>query len=309
MKEVELAIVGGGIAGLSCALYAKRAGLDPIVLEKSALGGQLLYIDKIDNYPGLKANTKGSQLLSTLTESVKSLGVSIVEEEPREVKIESGKVCFSTSKDNYQARAVVVSTGAVFKKLGVKGESEFSGKGVSWCAVCDGYFFKDKEVAVVGGGNSALCEATYLAGICKKVTLLHRRNKLRAADFLQQQISTLNNIECVFDTVIKEIKGKQFLDELILENTTNSKISSLKVNGLFVAIGISPNTDIFKNIVSVDGGGFIITDQHMKTSCDFIWACGDCRMRPLRQLITAASEGATAAISAYKYLKDDYISV
>jgi len=190
----------------------------------------------------------------------------------------------------------------------VEGEEDFCGKGVSYCAICDGFFFKDKIVAVVGGGNSAVEEALYLANICTKVYLIHRRDNLRAIAYLQKEVFAKNNIEIIFNAVLQRIRGSNFVETLMLEDVRTHASRELQVNGLFVAIGVTPATKIIQGIAAVDESGFIMTDEEMRTSVPFIWACGDCRLRPLRQLITAASEGATAAIGAYKYLKNGYIS-
>jgi thioredoxin reductase (NADPH) len=203
---------------------------------------------------------------------------------------------------------LIIATGASFKKLGLAGEDKFLGKGVSYCALCDGFFFKDKEVAVVGGGNTAVSEAIYLSRLCKKVYLIHRRNSLRALEYLQKELFGKDNVQIIWNTKIKEIEGQDFLEELILEDIHQGVVKSLSVGGLFVAIGLEPNTKIFKDFIEVDKEGFIVTDQEMRTSLEFINACGDCRKKPLRQLITAAGEGAVAAISAYKYLRGSYIS-
>ena len=188
MDKFELAIIGGGIAGISCALYAKRAGLEPVLFEKTALGGQLLYIDRIDNYPGLNLNTEGTKLLETLAASLKGLNIKVVQESLESINLEGKTIKLNLTSSIYEAKSSVIATGANFKKLKIDGEEKFSGRGVSWCAVCDGFFFKEREVAVVGGGNTAVEEAIYLSGICKKVFLIHRRKQLRALDYLQKEL-------------------------------------------------------------------------------------------------------------------------
>lgn len=307
-KEVELAIIGGGIAGVAAAVYAKRSGLDFCLFEPQAIGGQLMFMESIDNYIGLSLGTKGRDLAATLNKTLNDLDIEVINKRINEITLEGKNIKLSLADSQILAKAAIIATGASFKKLGAKGEDEFCGKGVSYCAVCDGFFFKKKTVAVVGGGNTAAEEALYLSDIADKVILIHRRDKLRALDYLQKEIFEKPNIEVLFSSVVKEIKGDDFLKELVMENTQNNQISSLAVNGLFVAIGVKPNAEVFKSIVSVDEGGFILCDEGMQTSCESIWAAGDCRKRPLRQLITAASEGAIATMSAYKYLKGHYIS-
>ena len=307
-ERAELIIIGAGIAGVSAAIYAKRSGLDALLFESKAVGGQLLFMEDIDNYVGLGLGVKGRDLAFELSKTLKELSIPVINEEIRNINLENGVLKASTADGDYYAKSLIIATGASFRKLGVNGEAEFLGKGVSYCAVCDGFFFKNKEVAVVGGGNSALEEALYLSEIAKKVTLIHRRDKLRALDYLQKQLFEKSNIEVVYNSTINEMKGSQLLKEIVLEDKESKNKSSIKVDGLFVAIGIEPNTTTSKDIVSCDEAGFIIADGNMQTSCNFIWTAGDCRKRPLRQLITAASEGAIAAMSAYKYLKGHYIS-
>ena len=308
MEELELAIIGGGIAGISCAMYAKRAGLNPVIFEKSALGGQLMYINRIDNYPAVTPGSTGAAFLNVLSSSVKELNVEVKEENIVKIDKEEKRAIISSENREYSAKAIVVASGASFRKLGVEGENEFAGRGVSWCAVCDGYFFKGKEVAIVGGGNTAVEDAVYLSSICSKVYLIHRRGSLRALDYLQKELFGKGNIEVIWNSIVKKISGDNFVKGIEIENVVDNKKSVLAVNALFEAVGIKPNTDICSGVIDIDDGGFIITDEYMKTSCDYIYACGDCRKRPLRQLITAASEGAIAALSAYRYLKNSYVS-
>lgn len=308
-KEIELAIIGAGIAGVAASVYAKRSGLEFLLFEAGGVGGQLLFMEGIDNYIGLEAGIKGRDLAKNLTKTLEALEIAITKKEILKAEAESDRVVLHTSDCIYSAKGVIVASGANFAKLGFKGEKEFAGKGVSYCAVCDGFFFRGKDVVVVGGGNTAAEEALYLAEIAKKVTLIHRRDELRAMEYLKKQLLAKDNIEVVFDSVIKEVKGGDVLREVVIENTKNEQSQVLTTAGLFVAIGIKPNTKVFRDIISQDEKGFIVADEEMKSSSCFIWACGDCRKRPLKQLITAASEGAIAALSAYKYLKGHYISV
>jgi len=309
MKEtVDLAIIGGGIAGVSAAIYAKRAGLNFYLFEPKVIGGQLLLMETVDNYTGISLGTKAKNLASQLAGTLKELEIEVVSEEISEFEISGKQIKLHTSGGLLTAKAAIIATGASFKKLGILREEELTGKGVSYCAICDGFFFKNKTVAVVGGGNTAVEEAIYLANLCSKVYLIHRRKDLRAIEYLQKELFSKKNIEIFFDTVIEELNGTDFLAGINIKNTATGKSSALQLNGLFVAIGVAPNTQIFKGVVSLDGGDFIVTDEEMKTNCNFIWAAGDCRKRPLRQLVTAASEGAISAVSAYKYLKGGYIS-
>ncbi|UCC95739.1 MAG: FAD-dependent oxidoreductase [Candidatus Omnitrophota bacterium] len=304
----DLAIIGGGIGGVSSAIYAKRAGLDFLFFESNAVGGQLLFMENVDNYVGLEIGIRGQDFAKKLEKNLKDLRIDVCQEEIVKVEEKTAKVEVHSGSSSYEAKGLIVATGASPLKLAIPGEDGFVGKGVSYCAICDGFFFKDKEVVVVGGGNTAVEEALYLAQLARKVTLIHRKNHLRALQYLQAKLFQKDNIEVIFESVVKELKGKEFLEGLILENTQTHQRHTLPTSGLFIAVGVKPNTEIVKNIVSTDEKGFIITDNEMRTSSNCIWACGDCRLRPLRQLITAASEGALATLSAYKYLKGHYIS-
>lgn len=307
-KDIDLAIIGAGIAGVSSAIYAKRAGLDFLLFETQNIGGQLMFMETIDNYVGLGQGVKGSVLAARLEKNLQDLGIEVKQEDI--LKVESaGEIVLTSSEARYKAKSLIIAAGSSFKKLGIEKEEEFTGRGVSYCAVCDGFFFKGKDVCVVGGGNSAVEEALYLSNIARKVYLIHRREQLRALDYLRQQAVKKENIEIVYNSVVHQIKGGKVLDQVILENVQSKELSSISVQGLFVAVGVFPNTSIFKDVVSLDESGFIVTDEYMRSSNFAIWACGDCRRRPLRQLITAASEGAIAAVSAYKFLKGQYISV
>jgi thioredoxin reductase (NADPH) len=304
----ELAIIGAGIAGVSAAIYAKRMGLEFLLFEPKTVGGQLLFIENIDNYAGAGLAAKGKDFASTLLGTLKDLEIDITSQEITGIQIDKTSVKLIAEGKNYNVKALIVASGAAFRSLGLSTENNYIGKGLSYCAVCDGFFFKNKDVAVIGGGNTAAQEALHLAGICRKVYLIHRREQLRAIDYLQKQLRKKNNVEIIFDSIVREIEGKDILENIVIENVKTNRTLTLPLNGLFIAIGVRPHTDIFKDIISMDDGGFILTNEEMKTSCDFVWACGDCRKRPLRQLITAASEGAIAAMSAFKYLKGGYIS-
>lgn len=308
-EEVEVAIIGGGIAGISASIYAQRAGLKLQLFEKTALGGQLMYIDRIDNYTGLPPATRAETLVNNLKKTLKELDINPIYEEIKNVEMKEKRFYLhSESNDLYVCQTLIIATGATFKRLGISGEDKFLGKGVSYCAVCDGFFFKGKDVAVVGGGNTAVEEAIYLSSICRKVYLIHRRNRLRAVEKLQKEVFKLKNIEIIWNTEIKEIKGKEYLEELVLVNSQKGETISFPVNGLFIAVGIEPNTYPFKELLTLNKQGFIVTDDDLMTSLEGAFACGDCRQRALRQLVTAASEGARAAMGAYRYLKGDYIS-
>ena len=307
-KEVELIIIGGGIAGVAAAVYARRIGLEFLLFEAGSIGGQLLFMENIDNYVGLATGTKGRDLAGNLTKTLEDLKIDVINEEISKVEIKENKVFLSGPDRIYSASCIIAATGAAFMRLGVKGEDRLLGKGVSYCAVCDGFFFKGKDVVVAGGGNTAVEEALCLAEITNKVTLIHRRKELRAVDYLQKKLFARKNIEVIFSSIVTEVKGRDLVEEIIIENIDDKQQRSIKISGLFIAIGIKPNTDFFRDIISLDEKGFIVTDEEMQSSSRFVWSCGDCRKRPLKQLITAASEGAVAALSVYKYLRGRYIS-
>ncbi|MFA7677508.1 MAG: FAD-dependent oxidoreductase [Candidatus Omnitrophota bacterium] len=311
IKNTEIVIIGAGIAGVSAAVYAKRSGIDFVLCEEKAVGGQLLLMEKIDNYIGLGLGLKGWGLAENLSKTLSELNIPVITDNITNIAIAESLpgVEVVTTKSTYKAKGCIIATGATFKKLGAKGEAEFSGKGVSYCAVCDGFFFRDKNVAVVGGGNTAVEEAIYLSGIARKVTLIHRRDQLRALDYLQKEIAQKDNIEVIYNNVVKEVGGNSLLNRILIQDTVENRQRELSIDGLFIAVGVKPNTERFQGRLLTDEKGFIITNEEMQSSCKFIWAAGDCRKRPLRQLITAASEGAVASIGAYKYLKGRYISV
>lgn len=305
----DIAIIGAGIAGVSAAVYAKRAGMSFFIFESGLIGGQLHFIEKVDNYVGIEAGLPGRDFAEVLNKTLAGLEVEIINERVTVVTQEDKKIILRSENSSYAAKGAIIATGASFKNLGIKGETEFQGRGVSYCAVCDGFFFKGKDVAVIGGGNSAVEEAIYLAGLCRTVTVVHRRDKLRAMDYLQKKLFSTANIKVEFNSVVREIKGQDSVEEAVIESITGHKSGSLSVQGIFIAIGAKPDTEKFSKLVSVDEYGFILTDSEMKTSCETIWACGDCRKRPVRQLITAACEGAVAALSAYKHFKGSYLSI
>lgn len=309
MIKVDLAIIGGGIAGISAGIYAKRSGLEMALFENKAIGGQLLFMAGVDNYVGLAKNTSGFDLANSLVKHIEDFSINQISDTILKVDAQDKELTIYTQQETYQVKGLIIATGSSFKTLAIPREEELVGKGVSYCAICDSYFFRNKDVAVIGGGNTAVEEALYLSEICSKVYLIHRRDKLRAMQYLQDKLLEKKNIELVYSAVVKKLNGKDCLESIEVEDANSNKTRMIKLSGIFVAIGVKPNTELFKDIIKLDENGFVITDQDMKTSSDYIWAAGDCRNRPLRQLITAASEGAIAAISAYKYLKGHYISI
>ncbi|MBN3040796.1 MAG: FAD-dependent oxidoreductase [Candidatus Omnitrophica bacterium] len=304
----ELAIIGAGIAGVSAAIYAKRSGLEFDIFESKALGGQLLLMENIDNYAGIPAGTKGFELSEALSRNLSGLDIEPINQEILSIKIDKDLIWLKSQENNYTYKTLIIATGATFRRLDVPGESQLTGKGVSYCAVCDGFFFKGKTVAVIGGGNTAAEEALYLSDVAEKVFLVHRRDQLRALGYLQKEIFAKKNIEIIFGHVVEKVNGTTKVDSLILSNIKNGEKKPLSLQGVFIAIGITPATSLFSGLLDLDDSGFILTDEFLQTSSPLIWACGDCRKRPLKQLITAASEGAIASLSVYKHLRGHYIS-
>lgn len=308
MKTTPLSIIGGGIAGISAAIYAQRAGLECVLFESKGIGGQIAYMATVENYAGIAPGTPALELTKKLTQSLEALAIKPIFEEITALRKESGNYIITAGEHTYASTGVIVATGASHKKLNVSGENEFAGKGVSYCAVCDGFFFRNKDVAVIGGGNTAVEEALYLSTLCRKVYLIHRRDSLRAMEYLQAQIQAKQNIEIIFSSTLETISGSENVQHITVKSVSENTVRTVAVQGVFVAIGVQPATELFKAILPLTEDGFIITDEHMRIASEAMWACGDCRNRPLRQLITAASEGAIAALSAYKQLKGGLIS-
>lgn len=292
----DLVIIGSGPAGLSAAVYASNACMDFIVIEKYPMsGGQILNTEEVNNYLGFES-ADGFTLGQTFRNHAEKSGATFINDEV--VAISKKENCFEINCHNetYLSKAVIVATGVVRKQLQVKGETEFAGKGVSYCATCDGNFFRDKVVAVVGGGDVACEDALYLANVCEKVYLIHRRDKLRAAKYLQNRVFDNEKIEFVPNANVVEIKGSATVESILLDNG-----NEIKINGIFIAVGIKPDTEFVKDSVDLDNQGFMIADESCKTSMDGLFATGDIRTKPLRQISTAVADGANAVKSAEDY--------
>lgn len=297
---LDLVIIGSGPAGLSAAIYAQRARLDTLVLEKSGIsGGQVLNTYEVDNYPGLPG-IGGFDLAQKMHEHAEKMDASFSGDEVCEIRtIEGGYqvVCESCS---YDTKGIILATGAKHAHLGVPGEEELAGMGVSYCATCDGAFFRDKEVAVVGGGDVAVEDAIFLARICKKVYLIHRRDELRAAMVLQEALKSYDNVEMVWNTVVEEIKGGELVESLSLYSKVSGERSEIAVSGVFIAVGIIPNSESFRNFVETDAAGYVVAGEDCRTNRSCIYAVGDVRTKPLRQIVTAVADGANAVTSFQK---------
>lgn len=296
----DMIIVGAGTAGLSAAIYAQRSGLKALVLEGNAYGGQIVNTPDIENYPGI-AHISGFDFATNLYQQALDLGAKVQYEKVVEV-IDDGEIkTVKTTKNEYQTKALILATGLVRRHIGLPNEDRFMGKGVSYCATCDGAFFKNKVVAVNGGGNVALEDAQYLADLCEKVYVIHRRDAFRAEQAEINRILEKKNIECVYDSTVTKLNGNDHLESIeVRDKEGNTR--QLDVVALFVAIGQIPLNEAFKNIVDLDESGYIKADELGYTNHPGIFAAGDCRVKSLRQLATAASDGANAATSAYHYL-------
>ncbi|WP_059032311.1 thioredoxin-disulfide reductase [Tepidanaerobacter syntrophicus] len=300
----DVAIIGAGPAGLSAGLYAARAKLSTIIIEKMYPGGQAAMTYRIENYPGFSDGIGGAELAEAMKSQAERFGAKILNNGA--VKIVKEDNIFNIildNDDNVEAKTVILAAGASAKKLGVKGEIEFTGRGVSYCATCDGAFYANKTVAVVGGGDTAIEEALFLTRFASKVYVIHRRNQLRATKILQERAFQNSKISFIWDSVVDEIRGKDTVNELVVKNVKTGELESISVDGIFVAIGQTPLTDFVKDIISLDNQGYIITNEHMMTNVPGIFAAGDIRQKPLRQVITAASDGAVAAVEAGRFIE------
>ncbi|MBO8431292.1 thioredoxin-disulfide reductase [Spirochaetes bacterium] len=301
--EFDTVILGGGPAGLAAAIYASRGAVSTALIDISMMGGQPSNYLELENYPGFPV-IGGYDLMEKFEEHADKFGVQkFPMQEIEKIDLVSVPKIILTKEAEFRAKTVIIATGAQPMKLGVPGEKEFVGRGVSYCAVCDGAFYKDKTVAVVGGGNSAVEEAMYLTKFANKVYIIHRRGELRADKIVQERAFKNEKIEFVWNSIVKEIQGDDLVHSAVLENVKTNEISNLAVNGVFPYIGIVPNVEHISGQVEQDAGGFIITDETMKTSIDGVFAVGDVRKTPLRQVITAASDGAVGAVYAVKYLE------
>lgn len=302
-KEFDVVILGGGPAGFSAGIYTARGNVSTAILDVSMLGGQPSNYLELENYPAFM-KIGGFELMEKFEEHADMFGVQkFPMQEIEVIDLVSYPKIIRTKEAEFRAKSVIIATGAKPMKLGVKGEEEFIGRGVSYCAVCDGAFYKDKVVAIVGGGNSAVEEAIYLTKFASKVYIIHRRDELRADKIIQDRAAKNEKIEFVLNSVVCEIQGQDLVNNLILKNTKTDEMFNLAVDGVFPYIGITPNVENISGQITQDKAGFIITDETMKTSIDGVFAIGDVRKTPLRQVITAASDGAIAGVYAVKYIE------
>lgn len=300
----DLIIIGGGPAGLSAAIYGARARLKTLVVEKMYAGGQAAITDRIENYPGFVEGIGGMELTEAMKMQAERFGAKFVNGEAQRIIPKDNGFIVELKNEQLEAKAVILAMGAEARKLMVKGEKEFTGRGVSYCATCDGAFYTDKKVVVVGGGDSAIEEALYLTKFAESVTVVHRRNELRATKILQERAFSNEKIKFLWDSVVEEVKGQEAVEEIVIKNIKTGEITSYPTDGVFVAIGWEPNSSIVKGLVNLSERGYIITDENMATNIPGIFAAGDIREKSLRQVITAAADGAVAAVSAEKYIEE-----
>jgi len=300
--DFDVVVAGGGPAGLSAAIYAARGGASTAIIDISVFGGQPANYLSLENYPGVM-NTGSFELMEVFEQQSESFGAKkFPMQEVLSVDLISETKVILTTEAKFNAKAVIIATGASPVKLGVKGEEEFTGRGVSYCAVCDSAFYKDKIVTVIGGGNSAAEEAMYLTKFASKVYLVHRRNELRADKIIQDKLKQNSKVEILYNKIVREIKGTDSVKSIALCNPDGTQAFELQTDGVFPYIGSRPNVNLFSGQLEQDAKGFIYTDETMKTSAEGVYAAGDVRVTPLRQVITAAADGAVSAVYAVKYL-------
>lgn len=301
---MDIAVVGGGPAGLTAGIYARRALMDTLLFERELLGGQMSLSDLIENYPGVDKVT-GYELAEKMTEQAKSFGLKIMFEEVRRVKLGEEGFLLETDRGEHPAKAVIIATGAKPLRLGVEGEDRLIGRGVSYCATCDGPLFAGKEVAVVGGGDSAFKEALYLAKLAERVYLVHRREGFRAEKIHVKRVKSTPNIRFILNSVVEEIHGKDRVEGITVRNLKSGEIHRIGLDGVFIYIGRKPNTDFIDN-VEKDDAGYIKVNEDMETSVEGIFAAGDCTSPKWRQIATAVGEAAKAAITAIKFVESSH---
>lgn len=303
----DLAIIGAGPAGLSAAIYGARARLSTVVIEKMYPGGQAAITDVIENYPGFTEGISGSELAEAMKKQAEKFGAEFLNGEVQKIERQGEKFVLHLKKETVEAKAVILAMGALARKLGVKGEKEFTGRGVSYCATCDGAFYMDRKVMVVGGGDTAIEDALFLTHFASRVIVVHRRNELRATKILQERAFNNEKIEFIWDSVVEEIKGTDAVQEVVVKNVKTGEIKSVPVDGVFIAIGWDPNTAVVRDLVKLNEKGYIITDENMETGVPGLFAAGDVREKSLRQVVTAVADGAIAAVSAEKYLEEHHM--
>ncbi len=301
-KEYDVIIIGGGPAGLSAGIYTGRARLRSLLIDKGLPGGRIVDAELVENYPGFLEGISGLELTELMSKQAAKFGLETLTAEVTGLELKGKQRIVKTAEGDFVAKAVIIAAGSDHVPLGVPGEKEFTGKGVSYCATCDAYFCRDKPVAVVGGGNAAVHEALQLTKFASKVTMIHRREELRATRIIQEKAFAEPKIEFRWNTVVEAVEGEGMVKRLSLRNVLTGEKTTLDICGVFVAIGLKPSTDHFKGVLPLDKAGFIITNEKMETGISGIFAAGDIRAHSIRQVIAAAGDGAVAAIHAERLL-------
>lgn len=303
-RILDLIIVGGGPAGLTAGLYGGRARLDTILLEGALVGGQMVTTDEIDNYPGFPKGITGAELTQLMEEQARAFECKIIPETVTEIEVEGEIKAVRTAESNYRGRAVILCPGTEYRKLGIPGEKGFTGRGVSYCATCDAAFFRDSKIVVVGGGDSALTESLFLRKFAREITIIHRRDALRAEKIYQEKAFAEPKINFLWDSVVEEIRGNQTVEKVLVRNVKTKEIREIATEGVFMFVGVIPKTAFLKSVVELDERGYVVTDDACRTSVEGVFAAGDARKSFLRQIATAVGDGATAAFAVEKYLEE-----
>lgn len=297
----DIGIIGGGTAGMTAAIYGQRAGKRTIIIEGGVFGGQITSSSNVENYPGI-ASVSGSEFSMNLLDQAVKLGAETAAEQVTGIRDEGSVKVIMTAGKEYPCRSVILATGVTHRHLGIPNEERLTGAGVSYCATCDGMFFRGRDVAVVGGGSTALQDAEFLSNYCRKVYLIHRRDEFRGEDSIVKRLQEKENVEFIMSATVREIIGDQAVERLIVNSKKSGKEFKLDVSGVFIAVGQIPKNEIFADTVKLDANGFILAAEDCITSCPGIFAAGDCRTKEVRQLTTAAADGAVAALAACKYI-------
>ncbi|MDO8532431.1 MAG: thioredoxin-disulfide reductase [Dehalococcoidia bacterium] len=303
--DYDVVILGGGVSGLSAGLYTVRAKLKTILLEKEVIGGQIINTDIIENYPGFPDGIRGVDLVMACEGQASKFGLEVTYDEAVKLDVKTWPFTLRTAQDDtYRAKAVIVATGGAHKKLGVPGEEEFEAKGVSYCATCDGNFFTGQDVAVIGGGDSALDEGLYLTQMCNSVTVIHRRDQLRASKILQERAHENPKVKFIWNSAVEEIKGDGQVNKLLVKNLKTNQKAEMPMGGIFIYIGFYPQTQFLQGVVPLDASGHVKVDLNMHTEVPGVFAAGDCRWHSVRQLASSVGDGVTAAIRAFEFVME-----
>lgn len=301
----DIGIIGGGTAGMTAAIYGLRAGKSVVIIEGESFGGQIVFSPHVENYPGI-SKMSGNEFATNLLDQAMNFGAETLFTNVERIRIEEDKKIIVTEDDEVECKTVILATGAKHRPLGVARETDFIGAGISYCATCDGAFFKGMDTAVVGGGNTALQDAIFLSSYCAHVYIIHRRDEFRGEDHLVRTLKEKENVSFILDSVVERLEGSDLLEGVVVRNKKTNEITKLKIEGLFVAIGQAPKNDKFAEVVKLDAGGYVLASEDCMTSAKGIFAAGDCRTKEVRQLTTAAADGAVAALAASQYIDRFY---